>query len=83
MANTPESISHIQIGQEVHPIDAVTVDGKTVAQIKSDFGNDFQLKSNIIKSTDSLSSESTDAQYPSAKLVYDIIGDLERRLSNI
>ena len=44
MANTPESISHIKIGQNEHPIDAVTVGGKSVADIKSDFSDDFQLK---------------------------------------
>ena len=76
MANTPESISHIQIGQDIHPIDAVSVGGKTL----SDLQGDFQLKSNIVTS---LSSNSTDTEYPSAKCVYDIIGDLERRLSNI
>lgn len=83
MANTPESISHIKIGQNEHPIDAVTVGGKSVADIKSDFSDDFQLKSNIVTSSSSLSSDSLDTQYPSAKLVYNIIGDLERRLSNI
>lgn len=76
MANTPESISHIQIGQDTHPIDAVSVGGKTLENLQSD----FQLKSNMVTS---LSSSSTDTQYPSAKLVYNIIGDLERRLSNI
>ena len=76
MANTPESISHIQIGQDVHPIDAVSVGGKTLENLQSD----FQLKSNMVTS---LSSSSTDSQYPSAKLVYDILGDIERRLSNI
>jgi hypothetical protein len=79
MANTPESISHIQIGQDVHPIDAVSVGGKTLENLQSD----FQLKSNIVNSTTGLSSSSTDSQYPSAKLVYDILGDLERRLGNI
>ena len=79
MANTPESISHIQIGQDVHPIDAVSVGGKTL----SDLQGDFQLKSNIVISSTGLSSNSTDTEYPSAKLVYNIIGDLERRLSNI
>ena len=83
MANTPESISHIKIGENEHPIDAVTVGGKTISQIKSDFSDDFQLKSNIVTSSSSLSSSSTDTEYPSAKLVYDIIGDLERRLGNI
>ena len=76
MANTPESISHIQIGQDTHPIDAVSVGGKTLENLQSD----FQLKSNMVTS---LSSSSTDSQYPSAKLVYDILGDIERRLSNI
>lgn len=76
MANTPQSISHIQIGQDSHPIDAVSVGGKTLENLQSD----FQLKSNMVTS---LSSSSTDSQYPSAKLVYDILSDLERRLSNI
>lgn len=30
-----------------------------------------------------LSSESTDAQYPSAKCVYDLIGDIEQLLSEV
>jgi len=33
MADTPESISYIKIGNEEHPIDAVTVGGKTVELI--------------------------------------------------
>ena len=71
MANTPESISHIQIGQEVHPIDAVTFDGKEASE--------FQANGLVT----SINSSSDDDHYPSAKCVYDIIGDLERRLSNI
>lgn len=43
--------------------------------------NNFkQDKSNLVTS---LSSESTDSQYPSAKCVYDIIGDVETLLSEI
>lgn len=78
MANTPETISYINLGdgQGDHPIDAVTVGGKTL----SDLEGDFQLKSNIVTS---LSSASTDTEYPSAKCIYDIIGNLEQRLSNI
>ena len=78
MANTPETISYINLGdgQGDHPIDAVTVGGKTL----SDLQGDFQLKSNIVTS---LSSASTDTEYPSAKCIYDIIGNLEQRLSNI
>ena len=85
MANTPDSISHINLGdgQGNHPIDAVTVAGKDLEAIKTDFSDDFQLKTNIVDSTTGLSSTSTDSQYPSAKLVYDILGDLERRLGDI
>lgn len=75
MANTPETISHIQIGQDVHPIDAVSVGGKTL----TDLEGDFQLKENMVTSL----SNADDTHYPSAKAVYDVIGDLERRLSNI
>lgn len=33
MANTnPEIISYIKIGDDVHPIDAVSINGKTVSQ---------------------------------------------------
>lgn len=41
---------------------------------------DFQLKSNLVTS---LSESSTDVQYPSAKCVYDLIGDVESLLSEI
>lgn len=75
MANTPETISHIQIGQDVHPIDAVSVGGKTL----TDLQGDFQLKDNMV---DTLSN-ADDNHYPTAKAVADVIGDLERRLSNI
>ena len=40
----------------------------------------YQLNSNLVTTMDS---SSTDAQYPSAKCVYDIIGDVESLLSNI
>ena len=82
MANTPETISYINLGdgQGNHPIDAVSVGGKTVSEIKTDFEDDFQLKSNIVTS---VSSSSTDEEYPSAKCIYDILGNLETRLSNI
>lgn len=75
MANTPDSISHIQIGQDIHPIDAVTVAGVS--------GSNFQLKANMVSSLASNASNIDDDHYPTAKAVYDIIGDLERRLSNI
>ena len=69
MADTPESIQKIKIGNEEHPIDAVSVGGKTINQIGE-----------LVTSIDA---ESTDEQYPSAKCMYDLIGDIEERLSNI
>ena len=41
---------------------------------------DAQTVSNLVTS---LSSASTDSQYPSAKCVYDIIGDVESLLASI
>ena len=66
---TPQSIQKIKIGNEEHPIDAVSVGGKTINQIGE-----------LVTSIDA---ESTDVQYPSAKCMYDLIGDIEERLSNI
>ena len=66
---TPQSIQKIKIGNEEHPIDAVSVGGKTINQIGE-----------LVTSIDG---ESTDSQYPSAKCMYDLIGDIEERLSNI
>lgn len=40
----------------------------------------YQTKSNLVTS---ISSSSTDTQYPSAKCVYDIVGDIETVLHNI
>lgn len=41
---------------------------------------DYQTKSNLVTS---LSANSTDVQYPSAKCVYDLIGDVETLLSQV
>lgn len=66
-----KSIQYINLGdgQGNRPIDAITVGGKSAAEI-----------GDLVTSIDS---NSTDSQYPSAKCVYDLIGDLETRLSNI
>lgn len=40
----------------------------------------YQLNSNLVTNIDS---SSTDTEYPSAKCVYDIVGDVESLLSNI
>ena len=72
MANEPMTIQYIDLGDgEKHPIDAITVGGKSAT--------DFQ-ENKIVTSIDS---SSDDEHYPSAKCMYDIIGELESRLRNI
>ena len=73
MANEIETISYINLGDgQNHPIDAVTVGGKAVSELQSADG----LVTTINASSD-------DQHYPSAKCMWDIIGDIETRLSNI
>ena len=63
MANEPESISYINLGDNVdHPIDAVTIGEKSAS--------DLLNKDNIVTS---INESSDDTHYPSAKCVYDII----------
>lgn len=62
MANTPESISYIKLGENEHPIDAVTIDGKSPSV--------FQESGKIVTSIDS---NSTDEEIPSAKSLYEMI----------
>ena len=74
MANEVESISYIQLndGQDPHPIDAVTIGGKPAST--------FQTSDKLVTE---INASSTDEQYPSAKCMWNIIGNLEARLSNI
>jgi hypothetical protein len=58
MADT-KSISEIKVGDVKYPIDAKAVGGKTIEQIG--------------ELVTSISSSSTDEQYPSAKCIHDII----------
>lgn len=66
MANEPTTISHIRVGNEDHPIDAVSVGGKELKDLQQD---------GLVTS---INSSSDDIHYPSAKCVYDIIGDISR-----
>ena len=66
----PESISHIKVGNEEHPIDASTIEGKNVSELQEQFSGDFQLKSNLVTS---INGDSTDSQYISAKCLYDMV----------
>ena len=75
MANTIEpkdTISYIKLGEdEIYSIDAVTVGGKSA--------EDFQDK----KIVTSISSASDDEHYPSAKCMWDIVGNIENILKGI
>jgi hypothetical protein len=73
MPNEPETISYINLGdgEGNHPIDAVTLNGKTAVSI---------MESGIVTSIDS---SSTDQEYPSAKCMYTIFGEVENRLESI
>ena len=63
MANEPESISYINLGDNVdHPIDAVTIGEKSAS--------DLLNKDNIVTA---INESSDDEHYPSANCVYDII----------
>ena len=70
---TKESISYINLGDgENHPIDAVTVGGKSAI--------DFQEKSMLVTT---INASSDDEHYPFAKAVYTVLGDIKSRLQNI
>lgn len=72
MANA-ETISYIKLSDgQNHPIDAVTVGGKTVTELQSADGLVTTIDAN-----------SDDQHYPSAKCMYNIIGNIEARLGNI
>lgn len=54
--------------------------GDLLGVITDGAGQTYQMKKDLVTS---LSSSSTDTQYPSAKCVYDIIGDVEALLQNV
>lgn len=67
-----ESISYINLGDgENHPIDAVTVGGKSVSAFQES------------KLVTTINASSDDEHYPSAKAVYTVLGDIESRLQKI
>ena len=73
MANDIETISYINLGDgQEHPIDAVSVGGK--------LGENIQVTNNLVTS---VNSSSSDIQYPSAKCIYTLMGNIETLLSNI
>ena len=66
-----KSIRYINVGdgQGARPIDAVSIGGKTIEQI-----------GDLVTT---INAESTDTQYPSAKCMWTIYGQLEDRLKAI
>lgn len=80
-----EKLDGIETGAEVNVIEEIQLDG-TALPVSSGAVNieidtsALQTKANLVTS---LSSSSTDTQYPSAKCVYDLIGDLETILQTL
>lgn len=78
-------MADINIKDVSHNINIQTKEGYelklqgSVVRINADISG-LQTKANL---TTTLSASSTDEQYPSAKCVYDIIGDVETLLSAI
>lgn len=62
MANTPESISYIQLNEDIHPIDAVSIESKLIS--------DFQEAGKIVQT---ISASSTHDEIPSAKCIYELV----------
>lgn len=74
-------LSGIETGAEVNIIEGITLNGSSLTP-----SSKVVALTNIEKSTNkvtSLSSSSTDTEYPSAKCVYDLIGDLESILETL
>lgn len=66
-----ETITHIKVGDIIHPIETQTLNGKTA--------DNFQIKNLVTE----INASSTDTQYPSAKCVYDLMVNIETLLSKI
>ena len=68
------------IGTALQPNDNITELTNNAGYITSSALSDYQTTSNLVTSVSSLS---TDTQYPSAKCVYDLVGDIETALQTI
>lgn len=67
-----ETISYIDLGDSIqHPIDVVTVGGKSASD----------LQTNMLVT--SINAQSDDQHYPSAKCMWDMVGNIETMLSSI
>lgn len=73
----------IESGAEVNVIEDIKVDNVSLTPTNKSVNIDLSGKENVSNKTTSLSSASTDTQYPSAKAVYDEISPLETAISNL
>jgi len=78
LTSVETKLDTIETGAQVNTVDSVNTQTGSVVLTYSDVGAE-----NILNKTTSLSSSSTDIQYPSAKCVYDIIGDVESILTHL
>ena len=76
-----EKLDGIEEGAEVNIIEGITLNGSSLTP-----SSKVVALTNIERSTNkvtSLSSSSTDTEYPSAKCVYDLVGDIETALQTL
>lgn len=77
----------VESGAEVNVIEDIKVDNVSLTPTNKSVNIDLSGKENVSNKTTTLSSASTDTQYPSAKCVYDyvdsIVGDIESLLEAI
>ncbi len=73
----------IESGAEVNVIEDIEVDNVSLIPTNKSVNIDLSGKENVSNKTTTLSSASTDTQYPSAKCVYDEISPLETAISNL
>lgn len=68
-------------GAQVNVIESITVDGTPVAVSNKTVNIDLSGKEDKSNKVIAITSASTDLQYPSAKAVYDLVGDVETLLT--
>lgn len=68
-------------GAQVNVIESITVDGTPVAVANKTVNIDLSEKEDKSNKVIAITSASTDLQYPSAKAVYDLVGDVETLLT--
>lgn len=72
---------NIQDGAQVNVIESITIDGTPVAVNNKTATIDLSGKEDKSNKVIAITSASTDLQYPSAKAVYDLVGDVETLLT--